>query len=87
MSAIPRKNVLTQADLDALRDLLAEHPCRYPFTEKQANNLADFADKMETAQNITFKLVITALGLLAIGWVSKGFIQWLMSISHTGVNK
>lgn len=79
-----RKNVLTESDLESLRELLAEHPCRYPFTTKQANNLADFADKLDTAQNITFKLIVSAISLVVIGWIGKGFIQWLVNLAKTG---
>ena len=79
-----RANVLTDADLEKLRDMLAEHPCKYPFTADQAQILVGVANNIQTAQNITLKLVITAIIATAIGWTCKGAIQWLVTLIKTG---
>ena len=84
---IPRKNVLTDADLESLRDMLAEHPCKYPFTREQAITLVDLADSVDSAKKLTFKIVLSATILLVIGWLSKGFFQWMIEGIRTGVNK
>ena len=81
---IPRKNVLTAADLEALRDILAEHPCKYPFSSAQAATLVELADSVDSAKKITFKICMTAAVLLILGWVSKGFFQWLITAIKTG---
>lgn len=81
---IPRKNVLTEADLERLRDLLADHPCKYPFTADQAQILVGVANNIQTAQNITLKLVLTAIIATAIGWTCKGAIMWLVDLVKTG---
>ena len=81
---IPRKNVLTPADIDLLREMLADHPCKYPFTSEQAQTLVEVADNMQTAKKITFKLVITACILTMLGWMAKGAVQWMIAIVKTG---
>lgn len=80
----PRAAVLTDADLESLRKMLAEHPCRYPFTSEQAATLVEMADNITTAKKISFKLIVTAFGLTVLGWVGKGFIQWIVAIVKTG---
>lgn len=81
---IPRANVLTENDLEALRSLLAEHPCKYPFTPAQASTLVELADSVDSAKKITFKICMTAAVLLILGWMSKGFVQWIITALKTG---
>jgi hypothetical protein len=81
---IPRKNVLTDADIDRLRELLSEHPCKYPFTQEQAATLVDFADNVQTAKKISIKLFITAAVLTIFGWMGKGAVQWFIALVKTG---
>ncbi len=47
---IPRKNVLTEADLKALAELLSQHPCKFQVSHEQMDDmlrLSKFFKKFE----------------------------------------
>jgi len=80
----PRASVLTESDLQHLRELLAEHPCKYSFTPEQAVTLASFADNVSTAQKISIKVIITAVVTTLLGLVTVGVVQWIIKAVKTG---
>lgn len=71
---IPRKNVLTEADLAALAVLMKEHNnCNMGLTTDEVSTLKRLLGAFDQAAGIVGKVVLTALVCGLIALFTKGF--------------
>ena len=56
---IPRKQTLTEADLETLRDLLTCNKCS--FSTEQTDTLRGLAENSTTAQKLSTKIIISGM--------------------------
>ena len=86
---VPRKRTLTDADLEELRELLAVTPvhpagCTLGFTPEEVSILKRIIRAFDRAANITGTLILTAIIMAVIGFVTKGFWTTLITGVKTG---
>jgi hypothetical protein len=65
----PRQNVLTEADLDRLRQMLSEHPCKFSVTHEQMDRVVRLSEIFERIEKkvidgITWAFIAIIGGIL-----------------------
>jgi hypothetical protein len=76
----PRQNVLTEADLQELSRLLAQHPCKFAVTHEEMDDIkrmSSFFKKVEdkVVGGITWALIAFIGGMLYIFYNHGYFIK------------
>lgn len=77
-----RKMTLTEADLEALRDSLSCHTCK--FSTDQAQVLQSIADNVSTTQKVATKFIIYGMVAAVFGGIWFAIKHLAVEIIHTG---
>lgn len=86
---MPEERTLTEADIKAIREAFKDdHPCKMGIDPDEFEavwpTVKGMAENIQTAQKITYKILITALVMTVIGWIGKGIVQSIIAAVKTG---
>jgi len=79
-----RERVLTEADLEVLRETIACHTCS--FTPSQVDALQSVANNLNTTQKVMTKVIIYGIVTTTIGFIVGGIVMGVKHFIVTAVS-
>lgn len=82
-----RTRSLTPADIEAIKEAIGAHQCRFGMVDAKEFNeawpvLHDFATSVTHAKRVTLRAIAAGLAIFFLGLLTRGAWQWISDLHN-----